>query len=81
MSDQDLRLLSYEQLGERGLQYSRTHIRRLEKRGRFPMHVQIGPNRIGWITGEIDEFVAQRVARRDVARTPPAAPRRKRPLP
>jgi prophage regulatory protein len=81
MSDQ-VTLLSYERLRERGVEYSRTHVRRLEKRHEFPQHVQIGPNRIGWIQSEIDQFLAQRVARRDAARTSPAtAPRRRRPLP
>jgi hypothetical protein len=39
MGDQ-VRLLGYEQLAARGVGYSRTHIRRLEKRREFPQHVQ-----------------------------------------
>jgi prophage regulatory protein len=44
--------------------YSLNHIRRLEASGDFPRRVRIGPNRVAWIRGEIDDWVEQRIAAR-----------------
>ncbi len=33
--------------------FSRQHILRLEKAGKWPLRVRIGENRIGWVYGEV----------------------------
>ena len=40
--------------------YSRTHIDRLEKAGRFPARVQIGPNRVAWSQKEVERWIEDR---------------------
>ncbi len=32
---------------------------RMEKKGDFPQRVQIGPNAVGWIEGEVDLWIDQ----------------------
>ena len=41
--------------------YSPAHIDRLEKAGRFPKRVQLGPCRVGWIESEVIEWLQVRV--------------------
>ena len=45
--------------------YSDMHILRLEKEGKFPKRIQLGPNRVGWLDSEIDQWIEERVAERD----------------
>jgi len=59
-----MRILSKRQLKELVL-YSPQHIARLEKAGKFPRRVQIGPNRVGWIEGEVMDWLQERIERRD----------------
>ena len=44
--------------------YSSTHIRRLESQGKFPNRIRLGPNRIGWLRAEIDQWLATKVEAR-----------------
>jgi prophage regulatory protein len=44
--------------------YSRTHIRRLEKAGQFPLRVQLGPNRVGWVLEEVEQWIRKKVDQR-----------------
>ena len=41
---------------------SDTTIWRLEKAGKFPKHVKLGANSIGWLETDIDEWIASRCA-------------------
>ena len=59
-----MRFLSKRQVRERVL-YSPQHIDRLERAGKFPKRVQLGPNRVGWIESEVDEWMTARIALRD----------------
>ncbi|MGH7103287.1 MAG: helix-turn-helix transcriptional regulator [Acetobacteraceae bacterium] len=65
-----MRLLTYEALTERGIPYSRMHLRRLERAGRFPQHIALTvrpdghPGRIAWAEPEIDAWVEERSAAR-----------------
>ena len=45
--------------------YTPQHILRLEKAGKFPRRVQVGPNRVAWLESEVEAWVAARVAERD----------------
>jgi prophage regulatory protein len=63
-----IKLVSYPELKSRyGISFSRNHIRRLEKAGKFPMHVDVGDARIGWLEHEVTDHLAERVARRRAA--------------
>jgi predicted DNA-binding transcriptional regulator AlpA len=59
--------------------YERTWIFRLERQGRFPKRVHLGPKSVGWIEEEVTAWIAGRQAGRDGEGmpwllTPPVAP-------
>jgi prophage regulatory protein len=58
-------LISYRELKARGVPYSKPHLWRLERAGKFPKRVPIGPARYGYIVSEIDDYIAALVAARD----------------
>ena len=60
-----MRLLSKRQLKEMVL-YSPQHVARLEKAGEFPRRVQIGPNRVGWVEGEVLDWLQERLDCREI---------------
>ena len=60
-----MRLLSKRQLKEMIL-YSPQHVARLEKAGKFPKRVQIGPNRVGWVEGEVLDWLQERMDCREI---------------
>lgn len=60
------KLLSYEELrSEKGIPYSKVHIWRLERAGKFPKRVRLGAARHAWIACEIDDWLTVRMAERD----------------
>jgi prophage regulatory protein len=59
-----MRLLSKRQLKELVL-YSPQHIARLEKAGKFPKRVQLGPNRVGWVEDEVLDWLQGRLDSRE----------------
>jgi prophage regulatory protein len=44
--------------------YSSMHLWRLEKAGRFPARIHLGPNRIGWSLAEVTAWINARKAER-----------------
>jgi prophage regulatory protein len=50
-------LISYEQLLQLGIQYSKEHIRRLEYCGLFPERVRLSPKRVAWVLTEIENWI------------------------
>ena len=44
--------------------YSTQHIRRLENANQFPRRVRIGPNRVGWIREEVEQWLSNRIGGR-----------------
>ncbi|MBU1212816.1 MAG: AlpA family phage regulatory protein [Alphaproteobacteria bacterium] len=64
-----MRLLSKRQLKEMVL-YSPQHIARLEKAGKFPQRVQIGPNRVGWVEAEVLDWLQERLDGREAPNRP-----------
>ena len=46
--------------------YSETHIMRLEREGRFPKRVHLGPNAVGFVEDEVDEWLRARIDERDL---------------
>ncbi len=59
-----MRILSKRQLKELVL-YSPQHIARLEKVGQFPLRVNLGPNRVGWVEAEVLDWLNERLQRRE----------------
>lgn len=59
-----MRILSKRQLKELVL-YSPQHIARLEKAGKFPKRVQLGPNRVGWVEAEVLDWLQARLECRE----------------
>ena len=59
-----MRMLSKRQLRELVL-YSPQHIARLEKAGLFPLRVQLGPNRVGWVEDEVLDWLQKRLDGRE----------------
>lgn len=59
-----MRILSKRQLRELVL-YSPQHIARLEKVGAFPLRVNLGPNRVGWVEDEVLDWLKVRLQRRE----------------
>ena len=55
-----MRILSKKQLRELVL-YCAAHIDRLEKAGKFPKRVRLGPNRVGWIEQEVLDWLEHRI--------------------
>lgn len=60
-----MRLLSVEDLRNRGIGFSDTHLRRLIDAGRFPKPVAPGLKRRAWVESEIDNWMEELVADRD----------------
>lgn len=59
-----MRILSKKELRALVL-YSPAHIDRLEKAGRFPRRVQLGPGRVGWLESEVLAWLEERIRERD----------------
>jgi prophage regulatory protein len=59
-----MRILSKRQLKELVL-YCPQQIARLEKAGKFPKRVQLGPCRVGWSEQEVLDWLLERIKRRD----------------
>jgi prophage regulatory protein len=66
-----MKILSRDDLKDKGVPYSTVHIWRLEKRGEFPRRVPLGRARHGWVEDEIDDWIASRIAQRDAAAPSP----------
>lgn len=54
------RLILFPELRERGIPYSREHLRRLMLAGQFPQRRQLSEGRVGWIEAEIDAWIETR---------------------
>jgi len=62
-----VRLIPYEGLRAKGVPYSKVHLWRLEKAGRFPRRVPVGHGRYAYVESEIDAHNLALVAQRDVS--------------
>jgi predicted DNA-binding transcriptional regulator AlpA len=54
------RFVTYPELVNFGIPYSRKHLLDLQKRGDFPRALQLSPNRIAWDADQIQEWVSSR---------------------
>jgi prophage regulatory protein len=62
-------LIPYRELKARGVPYSKPHLWRLERAGKFPKRVPISAARYGYVEVEIDAYIAALVAARDAGAT------------
>lgn len=60
-----MRVLDYDGLKAKGVPYSKPHLWRLVKSGRFPAPIKWGAARNGWIEEEIDRHIESKIAERD----------------
>jgi prophage regulatory protein len=58
------RILTFKELREHGISFSRRHINRLEVAGKFPKRVWIGERTPGWLAAEIDAWVEAKIKER-----------------
>lgn len=63
-------LIGYDALAAKSITYSRVHLWRLEKAGKFPKRVRLGVGRYAYVASEIDDFIRQKIAERDAAMVP-----------
>lgn len=59
-----MRLLSFDQLEDKGIPFTRRHLEREVKSGDFPRPVPIGKRRRAWLEHEVDLWIEQRAALR-----------------
>ena len=45
--------------------FTRKHIWQLEKTGRFPKRLKLGPRAVGHLESEVEDWIAQRAAERE----------------
>jgi prophage regulatory protein len=60
-----LRLIPYDALAAKCITYSKPHLWRLERAGKFPKRVPIGASRYGYVEAEIDAYIEKKIAERD----------------
>jgi predicted DNA-binding transcriptional regulator AlpA len=60
-----MRLLSREDLKQKGIHFSASHLWRLMNAGKFPRRIKIGEKNC-WLENEIDDFIKDRIAARDL---------------
>ncbi len=60
-----MRLLRFRELKAlKGVPWSRVHIDRLERLGKFPLRIRLGANTVAWREDEIDKMIAEKSAAR-----------------
>jgi prophage regulatory protein len=60
-----IKLITASDLRLKGITYSKPHLWRLEKSGKFPIRVPIGAGRYAYVENEIDNWIEARVRERD----------------
>ena len=61
-----MKLLGIDELRlTKGILYSKPHLWRLIKAGKFPRPIRLGENRIAFVEDEIDAWLKRKVAERD----------------
>lgn len=61
-----MRILRLKQVEEK-INTSGTHIRRLEKAGKFPSRVKLSERAYGYVEDEVDAWIEERLAARNQA--------------
>jgi prophage regulatory protein len=63
--NREMKFLSYEDLKSVGVPFSRVHLDRLQRQGRFPKKIHFGGNTVVYSADEIAAWIEARVAERD----------------
>ena len=66
-----MKLLTFADLQERGVRFSRVHLWRLVNAGRFPAPIQVSARRKAWPEAEVDAWLRERMAERKGGWRPP----------
>jgi prophage regulatory protein len=67
----NVKLIDFKRLGtDKGIRYSRDHLRRKVKAGEFPRPIAVSDRRIAWIEVEIDEWLAAKEQARHKSPSP-----------
>jgi prophage regulatory protein len=61
------RLIPYSALASKSICYSKPHLWRLERAGKFPKRVPTGPGRYAYVEAEIDAYIENKISERDAA--------------
>jgi prophage regulatory protein len=61
------KLLTFSELRDAGVLYTRRHVDRLEAEGKFPKRVTIGEARVGWVAQEVRDWIDKRIRAREQA--------------
>ena len=66
-----MKFLTFAQLKtQKGVPYTRRHLRDLCKEGKFPKPVELCEARIAWVEGEVDAWLSAKVALRGTTYAP-----------
>jgi prophage regulatory protein len=57
--------LSFDDLRPKGITWTRMHLDRLEREGRFPKRIHLSRRSVAWVEDEVDAFLADKLAERD----------------
>jgi len=68
------KLLSIFDLKARGIRYSRSHLYRLMRDGKFPQLLKLSDNCVVLVEREVDEWVEEKLRQRDADDQPPTDP-------
>lgn len=62
------KFLRYEDLNKYGITWSRVHLDRLQRAGKFPKKIKIGANTAAYLESEIEAWIEARCAIREDGR-------------
>jgi prophage regulatory protein len=68
------RIYRFPDLKGASVPFTRMHVDRLEKRGQFPKRFRYGANSVAWLADEVDAWVQDRIASRQIPNGAEAAP-------
>lgn len=60
------RLISFREMQELGINYTKRNIDRLEGRGEFPRRVALSPRRVAWVRQEVLDYLHKKIAERSM---------------
>jgi prophage regulatory protein len=60
-----MKVLETRDLRDKGIHWTRQHLYRLVRQGRFPRPFRLGNRTNAWTENEIDEYLKKRIAMRD----------------
>jgi len=61
------KLLAFDELRPKGVPFSKPHLNKEIRNGRFPRPIKLGGNTNAWIESEVDAWIEARIADRDSA--------------